>query len=112
MKQSATRVAITSLVTLDEAFQASRECTVIIFNHDPHCPISAGATAEMSAVSGDVRTIDVSREREVTRELTRRTGVRHESPQVIVLRNGEAVWDESHWGITGEAVAAAVDAAG
>jgi hypothetical protein len=35
-------------------------------------------------------------------------GVAHESPQVIVLRNGQVVWNASHFSITAQAVTAAV----
>ena len=34
---------------------------------------------------------------------------RHESPQVIILRNGVAVWNASHWKIKADAVKSAVD---
>ncbi len=40
-----------------------------------------------------------------------RTGIKHESPQVIVLRNGRPVYAASHWDITGEEVARAAGAA-
>ena len=36
------------------------------------------------------------------------TGVRHESPQVLLLREGRAAWHASHRGITGERVRAAL----
>jgi bacillithiol system protein YtxJ len=32
------------------------------------------------------------------------TGVRHQSPQAILLRDGRAVWNGSHGGITAEAL--------
>jgi bacillithiol system protein YtxJ len=37
-------------------------------------------------------------------ELARRTGVRHESPQVLLLRGGRAAWSASHAAVTAEAV--------
>jgi hypothetical protein len=37
--------------------------------------------------------------------------VRHESPQVIVLRAGRAAWSASHFRITADAVRGALDAA-
>jgi len=33
-----------------------------------------------------------------------RTGVRHESPQVLLIRDGLAVWHGSHWEITEQAL--------
>jgi bacillithiol system protein YtxJ len=99
---------ITDVDGLEDALAQSQACTVILFNHDPYCPVSAAAFDEMRGAAGDVRLIDVSRQRDVTRELAQRTGIRHESPQVIVLRDGAATWSASHFRITAEAVAKAV----
>ena len=44
----------------------------------------------------EVLLIDVQRHHRLGREVGRRTGVRHESPQVIVLRDGAAVWAADH----------------
>jgi bacillithiol system protein YtxJ len=98
---------IADLAALDAAFAESHSNAVILFNHDPYCPISAAAFDEMRGVTGDVRMIDVSRLRDITRELAQRTGVGHESPQVIVLRDAEAAWSASHFRITVDAVATA-----
>jgi bacillithiol system protein YtxJ len=99
---------ITDVDGLEQAIVASQAGTVVLFNHDPYCPVSAAAFDEMRGFEGDVRLIDVSRLRDVTRELAQRTGVRHESPQIIVLRDGEATWSASHFRITADAVAKAV----
>jgi bacillithiol system protein YtxJ len=99
---------ITDVGALEEAIEHSHAGAVILFNHDPYCPISAAAFDELRGATGDVRLIDVSRLRDVTRELAQRTGVRHESPQVIVLRDGQAVWSASHFRITSDALEKAV----
>jgi len=52
--------------------------------------------------------VEVQRARELSAEIENRLGVNHESPQVIVLRNGQVVWNASHYKITAEAVARAV----
>lgn len=36
------------------------------------------------------------------------TGLRHESPQLILFKDGHAVFDRNNWDITGESVAAAL----
>lgn len=46
--------------------------------------------------------------RELSAEIENRLGVDHQSPQVIVLRNGQVVWNASHFKITADAVAEAV----
>lgn len=98
-----------SVDSLRAALDQAQTVTVVLFNHDPWCPISARAHREMSAVSHPIHLIDVSRHRDITAELARATGIRHESPQAFVLRNGQVDWSASHGSITARAVAAALD---
>jgi bacillithiol system protein YtxJ len=55
-----------------------------------------------------VNILEVQSAREVSRELANLTGVRHETPQVIILRDGKAVWNASHFDVTAGDVAKAV----
>lgn len=96
--------SITGAEALHDLLELSRVGPVILFNHDPHCPISARAFAQMEGLDSDVMLVDVSRERSLTREIQGKTGVRHESPQVIVLRDGQPSWSASHFEITRTAV--------
>jgi bacillithiol system protein YtxJ len=48
--------------------------------------------------------VDVRAERPLSQQIAARTGVRHESPQVIILRHGAAVWSASHDEITAGAI--------
>ena len=66
----------------------------------------------MEQFDGEVALIDVRRFHGLGREVARRTGVRHESPQVIVLRDGEAVWDAHHGAIAIDGIEEAVQALG
>ena len=86
----------------------SKEHPVVIFKHSLTCPISAGAFDQMTAFEGEVALIEVQRARELSLEIENRLGVAHESPQVLVLRNGQVVWNASHFDITATAVAEAV----
>ncbi len=81
---------------IDSSFHAN----AAIFLHDPWCPISARAFRQMEHLGSELPTIDVSRQRRLSKEVERRTGVRHQSPQVIVLRDAIATWDASHGGVT------------
>ena len=89
---------------LDDLLERSRAEAVILFNHDPHCPISGRAYSQMEQLGDEVMLVDVSRERTLTRDIQGRTGVRHESPQVIILRDGKPTWTASHFQITTDAV--------
>ena len=101
-------VKITDTRTFEELTKRSKERPVVIFKHSLTCPISAGAYDQMAKFEGEVALIEVQRSRELSTEIENRLGVAHESPQVIVLRNGQVIWDASHFRITAAAVAAAV----
>jgi bacillithiol system protein YtxJ len=88
----------------EELITRSNQEPVAILKHSTTCPISAAAYRDMEEFSGDVSVVEVQSARALAQEIDARTGVRHESPQVIVLRNGKAVWHASHWQITADAV--------
>ena len=89
---------------LDQLIARSHEAPVLVFKHSTTCPISAAAYREMRQLATEVALVVVQHAREVSREVEARTGIRHESPQALVLRNGEAVWTASHWRLTAEEV--------
>jgi monothiol bacilliredoxin len=95
---------VTDTQALDALWEASSDAPVLLFKHDPHCGISAHAHTELARLSGDVPTIDVEHDRAIAKAVTERTGVRHESPQAIILRDGKAVWSANHFDITAAAV--------
>jgi len=75
-----------------------------LFLHDPGCPISRAAYRQMARLGDEIPLVDVRRAHGLSRVVEERSGVRHESPQVIVLRQGRAVWSASHYAITTQAV--------
>jgi bacillithiol system protein YtxJ len=103
---------ITEVAAFEELTARSQSRPVVIFKHSLTCPISSGAYEQLADFEGEVALIEVQRARELSKEIERRLGVAHESPQVILLRNGQVVWNASHFDITTEAVADAVRAAG
>lgn len=96
---------------LDELMARSQSEPVVLFKHSTTCPISMNAHREMERFAdADVNLVVVQRARELSNEIARRTGVRHESPQALVVRNGDVVWNASHYDITADAVRAALEA--
>ena len=96
--------------SLDEAFGAP---IFLILKHSPICPISGGARIEVEnfvADHPDVPTglIDVIEDRPLSQAVAARTGVQHESPQALLLKDGEVAWHESHWRITAPRLAEAL----
>lgn len=91
---------------LDEPFGAA---VAVIYKHSPLCGLSSIAAREVatfreSCPDTPIYLVDVIRDRAVARAVERRAGVRHESPQVLVLRDGEVVWDASHRGVQADAI--------
>lgn len=90
---------VTDIQALDRLLAESHDRPVIVFKHSTTCPISSTAYREMSQLDAPVSLVVVQRARDVSREVEARTGVRHESPQTIILRHGRAVWSASHYSI-------------
>ena len=84
---------------LEALFQASHQQPVVIFKHSSTCGISAGVYREVESVEADVNIVVVQRNRDISNAISQRTGIRHESPQAIVLVNGSPVYYASHWDI-------------
>jgi bacillithiol system protein YtxJ len=101
-------VRITDTKAFEELLTRSKERPVVIFKHSMTCTISASAYQQMARFEGEVALVEIQRARELSREIEDRTGVAHESPQVIVLRNAQVVWHASHSKVEAEAVAEAV----
>ena len=97
------RAALDSLIT------DSKQKPIIVFKHSNACSISSRAYREMEKVEAEVNILVVQSAREISRELANLTGVRHETPQVIVLRDGKAVWNASHFDVQAVAVIQAIE---
>ena len=95
---------------LEQLIARSHQAPVLIFKHSTTCPISAAAYREMQQLATEIALVVVQNARDVSREVEARTGVRHESPQALLLRDGEVVWSASHWRITAEEVERALQA--
>jgi len=55
---------------------------------------------------GVIRVVEA---RAASNHVAERTGVRHESPQILVFKDGQLVMDRSDWDISAESLAAALD---
>jgi bacillithiol system protein YtxJ len=96
---------------LDNLLSDSKQKPVILFKHSNACPISARAYREMEKLD-DVNLLEIQVAPEISREVEKLTGVRHESPQVILLRDGKAVWDASHFDVNAASVSQALESNG
>ena len=98
---------LASIEELDKLLEKSHQRAQLVFKHSLTCPISAAAYRQFKsyldgspAPDVDFHLVTVQQARGVSNEAAHRLSVRHESPQAILVRNGEAVWDASHGAIT------------
>ena len=93
---------LTSIDELKNAIEASAEKPTLFFKHSTRCSISsmalngfirswAGTPEEI-----DIYYLDLLNYRDVSNALAQETGVVHQSPQVIVLKNKEVVYVATH----------------
>ena len=93
---------------------ASKAKPLVIFKFSTTCGTSAYAMNELQAyLVGDpfdatYVTVTVQTHRAISNAISTRLGVRHESPQVIIVRNGQVVWQASHFRVTADALDAAL----
>jgi bacillithiol system protein YtxJ len=100
---------LTDKETLDRLLVESKDHPVVLFKHSNSCGISAAAYRELERLDG-VNLLEIQSARELSKEIEEITGVEHESPQVIILKDGKAVWNASHYKVKAAAVADAVEA--
>lgn len=86
----------------------------VVYKHSPVCGLSTMAADQLSRFAEahpevPVYMVDVIRDRALSRDLATRTEVRHESPQVLLIRDGAVVWDASHRGVQADALAREAD---
>lgn len=95
-------IKVNSTEELDGLLEKSSERPVFLFKHSLTCPISAGVFEIVSGIDADVHLVVVQHTREVSNEIAAKTGVRHESPQAIIVREGRPVYYASHYDVTVE----------
>lgn len=85
----------------------------LVYKHSPTCELSQAAAREVAAFRAQyaeppVEQLDVFRDRARCQEIERVTGVRHESPQMLLYDGATVVWHASHRRVTVAAIADAV----
>ena len=93
---------------LEAAIAESLERPVLLFKHSRTCGISCEALDELhahvaeSGARAAYKVITVQSHRRISDSAAERFGIRHETPQAILLRDGRPVWNASHFRITAQ----------
>jgi bacillithiol system protein YtxJ len=102
---------LTSLERIDELERLlveSQAQPVLLFKHSYTCGVSAEALDELIShlheKHADVRyaMVTVQTHREVSNAVSARIGVRHETPQALLVRDGRVVWSASHFRVNAD----------
>lgn len=87
-----------------------------LLKHSRTCPISAAALDEFTrylAAHPDqpAGMLVVQDQRPLSNWVAQRLKFTHQSPQLFLLKNGQVLWNASHWNITQQAMEGALSAA-
>lgn len=95
----------------EKVLKESQEKPVILFKHSNACPVSADAHKKIKklerqgAIAESMYIVIVQNARDISDKVAEELEVEHETPQVIIISNGEAVYDVSHDEIDSDEVA-------
>jgi bacillithiol system protein YtxJ len=95
-----------SISMLDDAIANSSQKPVVLFKHSTRCSISTMALNRLKNIPPntintiDAYYLDLIAHRDVSNAIAEKLHVYHESPQVLILKNGVCTFDASHTDIT------------
>jgi bacillithiol system protein YtxJ len=85
---------------LADISQLSAERPQMIFKHSTRCSISLMAKSRLERnlppEGVDFYLLDLLKFRNLSNLIAERYNVHHESPQILIIKNGACVYDESH----------------
>lgn len=90
-------------VQLKEIIEQIKALPQLIFKHSTRCSISAMAKARLDRQATTEKLtfyyLDLIVHRSLSNKIAELFNVPHESPQVLIIKNGECTYEESHNGI-------------
>jgi bacillithiol system protein YtxJ len=102
---------------LDEIIEESNDQPIVIFKHSTSCSISAMALnrlerswddKEMSEVKAYY--LDLISNRDISNAVAEKFSIMHQSPQILLIKNGACIYDDSHMGISYQSLKSGVSA--
>jgi len=99
-------IPLNDIKDLDQIDALSQEKPVVVLKHSTRCNISATALSRLERNYADSSGgamawyyLDLLKHRDISNAIEERYEVPHESPQVLVIRNGKCVYQVSHFDI-------------
>jgi bacillithiol system protein YtxJ len=94
---------------LDRFLTETNGSPAVIMKHSNTCGISSRAYREMSDFAGPVGLVTVQDARSVSDDIERITGVPHETPQVLILRENKVLFMASHFDVKAAKIASELE---
>jgi len=102
-------ITLQSESQLEDILKNSTHRPQVIFKHSTRCSTSALVKNRLERAPQpqdiDFYYLDLISYRPVSNKIAESFRIEHESPQVLVIRNGECIYDESHLGISMDEIA-------
>lgn len=104
-----------TIVELEQLIQTSTSKPVFLLKHSSRCPISAMIIGTFTNFAeketrAEFWRVWVLENRPISNAISEKSGIAHESPQVLLFYGGKPVWHESHWGISEASLSGALKA--
>lgn len=96
-------INLTDVQQIADIKELSKTRPQVIFKHSTRCSISVMAKSRLERNEqpgqGDFYYLDLLKHRSVSDQVAEDFAVQHESPQILLIRNAECIYEESHSGI-------------
>ncbi len=97
---------------LEEITKRSAEKPQVIFKHSTRCSISSMAKSRLERAEEpqgiDFNYLDLIAHRDISAKIADDFDVQHASPQILIIKDGKCVYDESHSAISMDEIVEAV----
>lgn len=101
-------IKLNDINQLKDIQQQSNQRPQVIFKHSTRCSISSMVLKRLEREGRpenmDFYFLDLIKYRDISNKVSDLFNVNHESPQILMIKNGGCVYDESHYGITMDAL--------
>ena len=101
-------IPLTDLGQLNEIINASSQKPVVIFKHSTRCSVSRMALKQfeneydLSENEAEAYFLDLLNHRDISNEIASRFNVQHQSPQILLIKNGKSEYSVNHSDIDAE----------
>lgn len=96
-------IPLNSSEILEQLINLSQQKPQVIFKHSTRCSISSVAKSRLEKSTAPDEAsfyyLDLISYRQLSNSVAERFGIEHESPQILMIKDGKCVYDESHTGI-------------